>query len=73
MRDLLKRLDKLEDAKQCDAGQVFLLRWTGNAVNYASCQGERMERAEGESQRSFTERAAQHFRPASGSRAVWLG
>jgi hypothetical protein len=72
MRELAKRLERLEQEAKARDGGVMLLKWMGEP-NTAKCGGESITRAAGESAEDFTHRAADRFRPASGWAYVWIG
>lgn len=73
MRELMKRLDRLEAATPNGGGAVILLHWQMEPT-YASASGERIERGPEESAEAFKARAAAHFKPVPGrARFVWMG
>lgn len=68
MRDLLKRLERLESeaSVSTDAVTTFFLIGMDEDPTSAECRGERIDRAEGETLEAFEARAAQQFRPPRG-------
>lgn len=72
MRELAKRLERLEQEAKARDGGVMLLRWMGEPKT-AHHGGESITRDAGESAGDFTRRAAARFRPASGWAYVWIG
>lgn len=72
MRELARRLERLEQEAKTRHGGVMLLQWEGEPKR-AQRGGESISREDGESVEDFTRRAACRFRPASGWAYVWIG
>lgn len=78
MRELLKRLDRLEAATLAhnDTGHLFIISWVppenDNGPMRAECGGVFVSRDQGEDEDSFVKRASDHFRPATGARLMFL-
>ena len=68
MRDLLRRLDRLEDGAPVKNGPV-LIGWKGDPVS-ARAGGDVLPRRPGEGADDFKRRAAEHFRDRGG--LVWI-
>lgn len=72
MRELAKRLERLEQEAKARDGGVMLMRWEGEP-NTAQRGSDSITREASESAEDFTRRAADQFRPASGWAYVWIG
>lgn len=73
MRDLMKRLERLEQGQpSTTGGRVFLLSWMGE-LTCARAGGAELPRLPNEGASDFKKRAADHFRPNNGKDVfVWV-
>jgi hypothetical protein len=75
MRDLLKRLDRLE-GQAPTAGVLRLISWIAPKDNAQARKAKRgrdvLERTGGESESEFLARVSAAWRPASGVSLAWL-